>query len=94
MATLFRLAKPHPCQSRQYFFAEERQFVEVVDELAQLATAGAQGILLSFVHYLAQLPFFRDEVMPRRLGLRSHALTANCTRRDITSSRYNGRLSR
>ena len=44
----------------------------VARELAQLAAAGAKGIALSFVNYLDELPFFRDEVMPRlvRLGLR------------------------
>jgi dimethylsulfone monooxygenase len=44
----------------------------VAHELAQLATAGAKGIALSFVNYLDELPFFRNEVMPRlaNLGLR------------------------
>ena len=43
----------------------------VARELAQLASAGAKGIALSFVNYLDELPFFRDEVMPRlaRMGL-------------------------
>jgi alkanesulfonate monooxygenase SsuD/methylene tetrahydromethanopterin reductase-like flavin-dependent oxidoreductase (luciferase family) len=44
----------------------------VVQELGQLAAAGARGIALSFVNYGAELPFFHDEVMPRlvRMGLR------------------------
>jgi alkanesulfonate monooxygenase SsuD/methylene tetrahydromethanopterin reductase-like flavin-dependent oxidoreductase (luciferase family) len=44
----------------------------VARELAQLAAAGAKGIALSFVNYLDELPFFRNEVMPRlaNLGLR------------------------
>ena len=37
-----------------------------------LPSAGARGIALSFVNYTDELPFFRDEVMPRlaRMGLR------------------------
>jgi alkanesulfonate monooxygenase SsuD/methylene tetrahydromethanopterin reductase-like flavin-dependent oxidoreductase (luciferase family) len=44
----------------------------VTRELAQIAAAGAKGIALSFVNYLDELPFFRDEVLPRlaRMGLR------------------------
>jgi alkanesulfonate monooxygenase SsuD/methylene tetrahydromethanopterin reductase-like flavin-dependent oxidoreductase (luciferase family) len=44
----------------------------VAQELAQLAATGAKGIALSFVNYLHELPFFRDEVLPRlaRMGLR------------------------
>ena len=44
----------------------------VARELAELATAGARGIALSFVNYLDELPLFRDEVLPRlvRMGLR------------------------
>jgi FMNH2-dependent dimethyl sulfone monooxygenase len=44
----------------------------VAEELAQLATAGAKGVALSFVNYLAELPFFCAEVLPRlaRMGLR------------------------
>jgi dimethylsulfone monooxygenase len=45
----------------------------VARELAQLASAGARGIALSFVNYLDELPYFRDEVLPRlaRMGLRA-----------------------
>jgi FMNH2-dependent dimethyl sulfone monooxygenase len=44
----------------------------VTRELAQIAAAGAKGIALSFVNYLDELPFFREEVLPRlaRMGLR------------------------
>jgi FMNH2-dependent dimethyl sulfone monooxygenase len=42
----------------------------VARELAQLAAAGATGIGLSFVNYLDELPFFRDEVMPRLTRMR------------------------
>jgi alkanesulfonate monooxygenase SsuD/methylene tetrahydromethanopterin reductase-like flavin-dependent oxidoreductase (luciferase family) len=44
----------------------------VAHELAQLAATGARGVALSFVNYLAELPFFAQEVLPRlaRLGLR------------------------
>ena len=63
----------------------------VARELAQLAAAGAKGIALSFVNYLDELPFFRDEVLPRlaRMGLRADGIALyhvsprgrNCPRR-------------
>jgi FMNH2-dependent dimethyl sulfone monooxygenase len=45
----------------------------VARELADIAAAGARGIALSFVNYTDELPYFRDEVLPRlqRLGLRA-----------------------
>jgi FMNH2-dependent dimethyl sulfone monooxygenase len=45
---------------------------KVADELALLSRAGLRGIGLSFVNYLADLPYFCDEVLPRlaRMGLR------------------------
>jgi alkanesulfonate monooxygenase SsuD/methylene tetrahydromethanopterin reductase-like flavin-dependent oxidoreductase (luciferase family) len=45
----------------------------VAAELARIADAGFAGTTLSFVDYVAEFPFFRDEVMPRleRMGLRS-----------------------
>jgi alkanesulfonate monooxygenase SsuD/methylene tetrahydromethanopterin reductase-like flavin-dependent oxidoreductase (luciferase family) len=45
----------------------------VADELASIAKAGVRGIALSFVNYLDELPYFRDEVLPRlvRLGARA-----------------------
>ena len=45
---------------------------KVAEELATLGQAGIRGIALSFVNYLDDLPFFRDEVLPRleRMGLR------------------------
>lgn len=44
----------------------------VAEELAQLSAAGFVGVCLSFVNYLDELPYFRDEVLPRleRRGLR------------------------
>ena len=45
---------------------------KVAQELATLSKAGLRGIAVSFVNYLEELPYFRDEVLPRlvRLGLR------------------------
>jgi alkanesulfonate monooxygenase SsuD/methylene tetrahydromethanopterin reductase-like flavin-dependent oxidoreductase (luciferase family) len=45
----------------------------VAAALAGIAAAGFDGIAISFVNYTAELPFFRDEVLPRleRLGLRT-----------------------
>ena len=44
----------------------------VAQELAGLSKAGLRGIALSFVDYLGELPYFRDEVLPRlaRMGVR------------------------
>jgi len=41
--------------------------------LAQLHEAGFAGFAFSFVNYIAEFPYFRDEVLPRleRLGLRN-----------------------
>ena len=38
-----------------------------------MSRAGVRGIAISFVNYLDDLPFFRDEVLPRleRMGLRA-----------------------
>jgi alkanesulfonate monooxygenase SsuD/methylene tetrahydromethanopterin reductase-like flavin-dependent oxidoreductase (luciferase family) len=45
---------------------------QVAQELANIGRAGMRGIALSFVNYLGELPYFRDEVLPRlvRLGVR------------------------
>ena len=45
----------------------------VAEELAIVARAGVRGIAVSFVNYLDELPYFRDEVLPRlaRMGLRT-----------------------
>jgi dimethylsulfone monooxygenase len=45
---------------------------KVADELALLSRAGLRGIAVSFVNFLHELPYFRDEVLPRlaRMGLR------------------------
>jgi FMNH2-dependent dimethyl sulfone monooxygenase len=44
----------------------------VANEIIDLANAGIRGIGVSFVNYLDELPYFRDEVLPRleRAGLR------------------------
>ena len=46
---------------------------EIAGELAAIHAAGFDGIAISFVNYLDELPFFRDEVLPRleRLGIRN-----------------------
>ena len=44
----------------------------MAEELAFVGKAGLRGVALSFVNYLDDLPYFRDEVLPRleRMGLR------------------------
>ena len=44
----------------------------VAEELANISKAGMRGIAVSFVNYLNEVPYFRDEVLPRlvRLGVR------------------------
>ena len=46
---------------------------EVAAALARLGAAGFAGFAFSFVNYLDEFPYFRDEVLPRleRLGLRA-----------------------
>jgi alkanesulfonate monooxygenase SsuD/methylene tetrahydromethanopterin reductase-like flavin-dependent oxidoreductase (luciferase family) len=48
---------------------------EVARTLAELSQSGVRGIGISMLNYLDELPFFRDEVLPRldRLGVRSGA---------------------
>jgi FMNH2-dependent dimethyl sulfone monooxygenase len=45
----------------------------VAGYLADLSAAGLNGVGVSFINYLDELPYFRDEVLPRleRLGLRA-----------------------
>lgn len=45
---------------------------DVAAELARISEAGFDGVTLSFVNYLAELPYFAGEVLPRlaRLGVR------------------------
>jgi alkanesulfonate monooxygenase SsuD/methylene tetrahydromethanopterin reductase-like flavin-dependent oxidoreductase (luciferase family) len=45
----------------------------VAAELATLSGAGVRGIAFSMVNYLRELPFLRDEVLPRlqRIGVRA-----------------------
>ena len=44
----------------------------IADEMARITAAGFAGTTLSFVDYVREFPFFRDEVLPRleRKGLR------------------------
>jgi dimethylsulfone monooxygenase len=44
----------------------------IAQQLADISAAGVRGIAVSFVNYLAELPYFCAEVLPRlaRLGLR------------------------
>jgi alkanesulfonate monooxygenase SsuD/methylene tetrahydromethanopterin reductase-like flavin-dependent oxidoreductase (luciferase family) len=53
----------------------------VAEQLGAVAAAGFDGMALSFVNYTAELPFFRDEVLPRleRRGLRAPAPLARAT---------------
>ena len=46
---------------------------QVARELADLAGAGLRGIAISFVNYVAELPYFAAEVIPRlrQMGLRT-----------------------
>ncbi|HKT17464.1 MAG TPA: hypothetical protein VJR47_05440, partial [Stellaceae bacterium] len=48
---------------------------DIARDLAAVHAAGITGIGFSFVHYLKELPYFLDEVVPRleRLGLREPA---------------------
>jgi alkanesulfonate monooxygenase SsuD/methylene tetrahydromethanopterin reductase-like flavin-dependent oxidoreductase (luciferase family) len=48
---------------------------DIARDLAAIYEAGITGIGFSFVHYLKELPYFLDEVVPRlvRLGLREAA---------------------
>ncbi len=64
---------------RQYFAANAvggLPFVgtpdRVAEQLAIISRAGLRGIAVSFVNFLADLPYFCDEVLPRlaRMGLR------------------------
>jgi len=45
----------------------------IAEEMAALSRAGIKGIAFSFVNYLDELPYFRDEVLPRlaKLGVRA-----------------------
>lgn len=50
----------------------------IAKALAEISAAGFNGIAISFINYLDELPYFRDEVLPRleRLGLRTAASEA------------------
>jgi alkanesulfonate monooxygenase SsuD/methylene tetrahydromethanopterin reductase-like flavin-dependent oxidoreductase (luciferase family) len=71
---------PEEFERRLHFFAAKGvggyPFVgtpdQVAQELANVSRAGMRGIALSFVNYLDELPYFRDEVLPRlvQLGVR------------------------
>jgi FMNH2-dependent dimethyl sulfone monooxygenase len=49
----------------------------VAEQLARLHSVGFDGLVLNFVSYLDEFPYFAQEVLPRleRLGLRHKALT-------------------
>ena len=49
---------------------------DVASELAKISAAGFIGTTVTFVNYLEEFPYFRDEVLPRleRLGLRQPAI--------------------
>jgi FMNH2-dependent dimethyl sulfone monooxygenase len=44
--------------------------------LMEMSRAGFTGVALGFVNYLAEFPYFRDEVLPRleRAGVREPLL--------------------
>jgi alkanesulfonate monooxygenase SsuD/methylene tetrahydromethanopterin reductase-like flavin-dependent oxidoreductase (luciferase family) len=50
----------------------------VAGQLARLRNVGFDGLVLNFVNYLDEFPYFGQEVLPRleRLGVREKALTA------------------
>jgi alkanesulfonate monooxygenase SsuD/methylene tetrahydromethanopterin reductase-like flavin-dependent oxidoreductase (luciferase family) len=50
----------------------------VARQLAELHGAGLRGMAINFVNFLDELPYFRDEVLPRleRLGLRKAQVVA------------------
>jgi alkanesulfonate monooxygenase SsuD/methylene tetrahydromethanopterin reductase-like flavin-dependent oxidoreductase (luciferase family) len=49
----------------------------VADELGRLRQAGFDGVVLNFVNYLDEFPYFAQEVLPRleRLGVRQPAIS-------------------
>ena len=49
---------------------------QVANDLAKLSEAGFTGVALSFVNYTKELPYFRDEVIPRleKIGIRKRVL--------------------
>ena len=51
---------------------------DVAAELAKISAAGFIGTTITFVNYVDEFPYFRDEVLPRleRLGLRKSIKTA------------------
>jgi len=51
---------------------------DVAAELAKISAAGFIGTTITFVNYVDEFPYFRDEVLPRleRLGLRKSVKTA------------------
>ena len=50
---------------------------DVAAELAKISAAGFIGTTITFVNYLDEFPYFRDEVLPRleRMGLRQSVKT-------------------
>jgi FMNH2-dependent dimethyl sulfone monooxygenase len=84
---LMELQFPNPEHRAQRNFDEmRRRFIggngsfpivgspdDVARTYAEISEAGFTGLATSFVNYIDELPYFRDEVLPRlaRLGLRS-----------------------
>ena len=42
---------------------------DIAGQLAQVSAAGFSGMCFSFVNYLDEFPYFRDEVLPRLAGM-------------------------
>jgi len=51
---------------------------DIAAELAKISAAGFIGTTITFVNYVEEFPYFRDEVLPRleRMGLRKSAKSA------------------
>ena len=54
---------------------------QVADELGRIAETGMTGLAFGFVDFLAELPYFCDEVLPRleAKGVRSTASNSGMT---------------
>ena len=66
-ARIFRLARDRRLSVRRHAGSHRRA------SSPPRAAAGIRGIAFSMVNYLDELPFFRDEVLPRlqRMGVRA-----------------------
>jgi alkanesulfonate monooxygenase SsuD/methylene tetrahydromethanopterin reductase-like flavin-dependent oxidoreductase (luciferase family) len=79
MRGVTRAAYPQDFEERRAFQANGMGGLPIIGDpdrvaaqLAEISAAGARGIAISFVNYLAELPYFCAEVLPRlaRMGLR------------------------